>query len=239
VSAGLGLPALSKLQYAAIQLPPGDARELEVWAHRVTSDGASEPLPALVEVRDADRTSRFDLKLSGGQTVLPVTGGRLLDPHRPPGSRDSAGRRCPRPSRARQVRDGGRSRPPRRARASRPGGRRRRRSSRPRGAGSPSSAADPMIDPPLHLHRPACGTCLVGLRRRLVSHNARDRDLDPDARYAQGVIPRARRAVALLRCRSSLGDQPRCAASSERERARMAGRTPLAPPQARQNARRR
>jgi hypothetical protein len=41
---------------------------------RVIVEGDSESLPMLLEVSSGDETRRFDLKLSGGQVVLPVTG---------------------------------------------------------------------------------------------------------------------------------------------------------------------
>jgi hypothetical protein len=69
------VPPVSKLRSIVLRLPPGDARELKVWTHRVTPDGISEPLPAVVEIRGEGQMKRFDLKLSGGQVVVPLTGG--------------------------------------------------------------------------------------------------------------------------------------------------------------------
>lgn len=74
-SASSAIPTLSALRYAAFHLPPTSARELKVWAHRVTLEGGSEGLPALVEIRCENETRQFDLKLSNGRTVVPVTGG--------------------------------------------------------------------------------------------------------------------------------------------------------------------
>jgi len=68
------LPALSMLRHVTLRLPPSRARELKIWAHRITTDGASEGVPALVEVQSAGETRRFDLRLGNGQTILPVTG---------------------------------------------------------------------------------------------------------------------------------------------------------------------
>lgn len=65
--------AMSSLQHVDLQVPAAGARELKVWAHRVTPGGESESLPALLEVYDGE-TRRFDLRLSGGQVVLPLTG---------------------------------------------------------------------------------------------------------------------------------------------------------------------
>jgi hypothetical protein len=44
-----------------------------VWAHRVTSEGDSEGLPVLLEVQCGSETTRFDLRLSDGQVLLPLT----------------------------------------------------------------------------------------------------------------------------------------------------------------------
>lgn len=68
------VPALSLLRYAIFQLPTEQARELKVWAHRVMSGGESESLPALLEVHCGSETTQFDLELSGGQVLLPLTG---------------------------------------------------------------------------------------------------------------------------------------------------------------------
>ncbi len=89
-TATAALPALSKLTSATLDLPSGPARELKVWVHRVTADGASDPLPALVEVEAGGETRRFDLKLTGGQVVVPVAGGacsiRIAFPDRDAGA---------------------------------------------------------------------------------------------------------------------------------------------------------
>jgi hypothetical protein len=70
----LTLPDLSKLQAVSVRLPAGPARQLKVWVHQVTADGVSAPWPALVEIRCGAETSRFDLRLSGGQAVAPMSG---------------------------------------------------------------------------------------------------------------------------------------------------------------------
>jgi hypothetical protein len=44
-----------------------------VWAHKITPEGDSEGLPALLEVHCGSETMRFDLRLSGGQALLPLT----------------------------------------------------------------------------------------------------------------------------------------------------------------------
>jgi hypothetical protein len=67
------VPALSLLRYVNFQLVVPQARELKVWAHRVTPEGNSEGLPALLKVHCGGDEKEFDLKLSGGQVVLPLT----------------------------------------------------------------------------------------------------------------------------------------------------------------------
>jgi amino acid permease len=68
------VPTPSSLRYAVFRVPVGQARELKVWAHKVTLEGDSESLPALLEVHCGEKTARFDPKLSGGQVLMPLTG---------------------------------------------------------------------------------------------------------------------------------------------------------------------
>jgi len=70
---------LSSLRTIAFQLAVPQAKELKVWAHRVTPEGDSEGLSALLRVHcGGDKVGgahkEFDLKLLGGQVVLPLTG---------------------------------------------------------------------------------------------------------------------------------------------------------------------
>jgi hypothetical protein len=67
------VPAPSSLRYAIFQIPAEQAQELKVWAHKITPEGNSEGLPALLEVRCGDETTQFDLKLSGGQALMSLT----------------------------------------------------------------------------------------------------------------------------------------------------------------------
>ncbi|MGE5602210.1 MAG: hypothetical protein ACM30E_04125 [Nitrososphaerales archaeon] len=55
-------------------LPAVAARDLKVWAHRVTADGASESLPVVAEVCNGTGVQAADLRLTGGQAVLPWSG---------------------------------------------------------------------------------------------------------------------------------------------------------------------
>jgi hypothetical protein len=68
------VPAFSSLRYAQFQLPANQARDLKVWAHKIKPEGDSEGLPALLEVHLGDEKKVFDLKLAGGQVVLPLEG---------------------------------------------------------------------------------------------------------------------------------------------------------------------
>ncbi len=69
------LPAFSSLRQVDVLLPPSSARELKVWAHRITPDGTSEALPALLMVHGGAARQEFDLNLSGGQVVVPIVDG--------------------------------------------------------------------------------------------------------------------------------------------------------------------
>ena len=70
----VALPSLSVLRYLTLHLPQSAARQLKVWAHRITADGGSDGVPALVEVQSAGETRHFDLRLANGQAILPMTG---------------------------------------------------------------------------------------------------------------------------------------------------------------------
>lgn len=64
---------LPTLRFAIFHLPKTSARELKVWAHRVTPEGSSEGLSAVAEVHSGSETKRLDLKLSGGEAVVPLS----------------------------------------------------------------------------------------------------------------------------------------------------------------------
>jgi hypothetical protein len=66
--------AFSSLRYAKFEVPALRARDLKVWAHTITPEGDSEGLLALLEVQCGDEKKDFDLKLAGGQVVLPLRG---------------------------------------------------------------------------------------------------------------------------------------------------------------------
>jgi hypothetical protein len=68
------VPSLRGLRSVTFHLPATQARELKVWAHTVTPDGSSASLPAIMELHCGGNAKRFDLKLSGGQVVVPITG---------------------------------------------------------------------------------------------------------------------------------------------------------------------
>jgi amino acid permease len=68
------VPEFGDLCQASFDLPATAARDVKIWAHRITPDGVSESLPAVAEVRCGDSARTVDLRLTGGQAVLPVTG---------------------------------------------------------------------------------------------------------------------------------------------------------------------
>jgi len=67
------IPAFSSLHYANFHLLTPQAQELKVWAHRITPEGDSESLPALLEVHCGEKEQQFDLGVSGEQVVLPLS----------------------------------------------------------------------------------------------------------------------------------------------------------------------
>jgi hypothetical protein len=69
------IPAFSRLRTARLEVPTHGARELKLWAHRVTPERNSEPLPVRVDVVDGSDPRRVELAACGGQIVVPLTGG--------------------------------------------------------------------------------------------------------------------------------------------------------------------
>jgi hypothetical protein len=69
------VPALATLRYATFELPAHVARQLEVWAHRVSASGESTALPAVAQVQDGAQPQRYDVRLSGGRLIVPLSGG--------------------------------------------------------------------------------------------------------------------------------------------------------------------
>ncbi len=66
---------LPGLRRASFKIPSGLAGEIKVWAHRITQEGQSEGLPAVLEQKCDSESREFDLRLNGGQTVQPLPGG--------------------------------------------------------------------------------------------------------------------------------------------------------------------
>jgi hypothetical protein len=76
-TAGAELPAFPTLRRLRFDAwsghgEPGVARDLKIWAHRITAEDDSEPLPAHLQVH-LEEVRDFDLELSDGQVVLPLT----------------------------------------------------------------------------------------------------------------------------------------------------------------------
>jgi hypothetical protein len=67
------VPRFPTLRSALFRLPDVHAQALKVWAYRISPSGDSEALPAVLHVQRGDRTQQFDLRLSGGQLLLPLT----------------------------------------------------------------------------------------------------------------------------------------------------------------------
>jgi amino acid permease len=73
-AAGGPVADFGSLRHATFALPTRKFRELRVWAHRITREGNSEGMAALLNVQQGDETAHFDLRLSGGQTTVAVDG---------------------------------------------------------------------------------------------------------------------------------------------------------------------
>jgi hypothetical protein len=69
-------PDCGGLREAVIELPPAPVRELKVWAHRLTPEGTSEGLPAVLVLDNKSGSHEYDLVSSGGQIVVTVSGER-------------------------------------------------------------------------------------------------------------------------------------------------------------------
>jgi amino acid permease len=67
------VPTFSALRYATFHLPATAARDLKVWVHTITPTGSSESLAASLEVHDGQETKEFDLTLTGGQVIIPLS----------------------------------------------------------------------------------------------------------------------------------------------------------------------
>jgi hypothetical protein len=70
----VALGNLSKVTAVTVRLPRGVGREVKVWAHRLTRDGASEALAATVALVCRAERRCFDVGLSSGQALATVNG---------------------------------------------------------------------------------------------------------------------------------------------------------------------
>jgi hypothetical protein len=69
------LPAFASLRKLTVDLPDSLAASARVWAHRVTLEGNSEPLPAFVVAdRAGAEPASYDLQQSAGRVVFPTGG---------------------------------------------------------------------------------------------------------------------------------------------------------------------
>jgi len=66
----------SALREARFQIPATGASELKVWTHRITPELRSEGLAASLIVNNNGEQGKFDLGRSGGQVILPYSGGK-------------------------------------------------------------------------------------------------------------------------------------------------------------------
>jgi hypothetical protein len=66
------IPEFPELCSAIFHLPGTEAQELLVWLHRVTAEGQSEQLPALVKVSSGKAIREFHVDGAGKQFVFPL-----------------------------------------------------------------------------------------------------------------------------------------------------------------------
>ena len=57
-----------------VALPAGTWRELRVWPHRVTADGASAGLAATVEIAEDASVRRMEVQAGSDPVVFPISG---------------------------------------------------------------------------------------------------------------------------------------------------------------------
>jgi hypothetical protein len=69
------IPAFPALCSANFQVPATKAQELAVWLHRVTAEGQSENLPALLRVSSGKDMREFHMDGASKQFVLPLGNG--------------------------------------------------------------------------------------------------------------------------------------------------------------------
>jgi hypothetical protein len=69
------IPEFGDLCFAKFNVPLTKAQELMTWVHRVTPEGQSENLPALVKVSSGKAVREFHVDGTGKQYVLPLRDG--------------------------------------------------------------------------------------------------------------------------------------------------------------------
>lgn len=66
------IPAFPELRYAKFQIPITQAQEMMIWVHRVTPEGRSENLPALLKIYVGKENREFHLDGGSEQVVFPL-----------------------------------------------------------------------------------------------------------------------------------------------------------------------
>ena len=69
---GNRLPQMDAIRSVQVQLPTTTAREIKVWAHRITALGDAEELPAHVALTQPGGRREFELSASDNQRVYPL-----------------------------------------------------------------------------------------------------------------------------------------------------------------------
>lgn len=67
------LPDFERVNSISLQVEPGEARTIKIWAHRLTLEGSSQALPVSIKIISDNGTQQFDLRECGAQISTPIT----------------------------------------------------------------------------------------------------------------------------------------------------------------------
>jgi len=65
------ISSFKKLKRLSVQVPAGPSRELKLWAHVISPEGYSRPLPAALRLKRDGKAAEVRLDPRDGQALLP------------------------------------------------------------------------------------------------------------------------------------------------------------------------
>lgn len=68
------LPDFEQVNSISLQVEPDEARNVKIWAHRLTAEGSSQGLPVSIEITSGNESQRFDLGETGEKISFPIMG---------------------------------------------------------------------------------------------------------------------------------------------------------------------